>query len=1693
MAEQTFLEFVESKRKDHTDAEIKQAMRSQGFRNEDYDKPLSQARADAASRVQSWTAAYAADADRAIDKATAPKPPSIEPLYGISTEKNGKPLVSDAAAKYKAREVAAAKKDAEALSVRELARKRMMESAKDFQPVGLPEEGTATDDTLEMIYGGDKNLVVSPVSRAYGALKGAKEALTSPLETLKKGYRDMETDVEMTTATKSVPSRIIGDIAETAMAMPKVVAGLFEPLPKGTDEEKYGAEVGKGFVEGAVGGTAETFRHPWETFKAYPVSTAAQLLPAGQAAKLVTGGAQRALRRAASARFPTVFEKVHTPAVDVPQVDLPLQYASKLPPPPEEFLPVPTVEARVREKAKKLVEPAVQKVQRATVDYRTQKTPLGTAIIEEATQGVRSGRAALEAGIGKKVKEIPASPPQAYVVKETTKGRVLQPAEQPFDPRKEREKILYLNEQINDSTVEYDRLAGEYKNSLQYLEAVSRNIVEATEEGKATALAEKAASEKELARIKLEMAGVEASIRKAQREADTMQRQLLAITPKAERVDAAPIHRELRAATAELIDRHNKQKKEFAQRVKEEQAALQAELQAAKQRKQQEAAAFDEEIVREQQAKMAKAADEASYATPEQPATPVASSAIQRAKAERLAQLDAETVKLLEETAAMAVEDLKSIDQQYAKKQQELAAKHAKEAETLSPIAKEKQVEALRAEYAKKKEVALKEAEEYALLDAMDRQEKLEATIAAKKQEIDDYRRQQSELADQQAATRRGIATTDTEDYIGGLELERGGVEQEAKANKAAMNKATKKLNDLLKEAGVDRTEQISPSNIRGNQVGLSDIAAMTVREGERKAETLATPAETVYRKSVATTNSRAREIADDLVRQAKEVYGSGVLVNDAALRANILHEFTKDKSASLPVLLDEQGNFLAQAQTDFEKNNPGKSFRDKEVFDAEIEQQLRDATLATIANKMLNLEAPLYADEGMRQRSAERAAKRLVEYVKKNGLPDILAASQKTLDSVQKELAKMTDVPDLDKLQAHLRKMSHRKVAPGKESWLTKRDFHVSEGVEEALSSRLPDVGATMAAADWMKQSLTTQNPAVIAGNVASNVSLAIARNGLATTAEGVAKALKKLNTKGDEAVKYWKEAGLLETGVEDPKKEFTYARPEGTSKAAHVAKHALRLGVGPLMEKAYKYGDYVFKAAEATMALDRYERYTKKLKEGEFFDVEVSNNVIARITSDDTAQLLSGNKVLREIPTKEALYRASARRANNLYVDFSTTPGISKALKATSNVPVAGLLSAFSPFTTWALATMDLPGKKGMWYRSKVEDVTGVKNTNSSAVERDRAGANLYTAAQRAAYINGMRNTLKDETSQELREAISFQPTDTKLAIVRGLGDPGYVGVTGVGNWNSAGVTDLGMRILIQGVAKAAVLSGMRENITADTPSARKLVEQVNYLTNSEIEDAVTKALEKRAATNPALAQTVKERKELAESIRNMPKEERNQLVRNAEFARKMAEPGYASMDDVKKFMFLAGTPVSQALDAIEKDKTGAATNTALTMLLGGFGQKAMSLGAEAVRRTGEGGKAAELLSGTRVYADKELNKESFLQLVTRKMLSIAWKKYPVEASKGADMTKFIDVVGDSWKRGIGVDSGNINNLKAQLADYESKKQTAAADRKRAELRAAEKTKNIIDAELARWQKQVHGAVQAVSARKLPKVTDK
>ena len=325
------------------------------------------------------------------------------------------------------------------------------------------------------------------------------------------------------------------------------------------------------------------------------------------------------------------------------------------------------------------------------------------------------------------------------------------------------------------------------------------------------------------------------------------------------------------------------------------------------------------------------------------------------------------------------------------------------------------------------------------------------------------------------------------------------------------------------------------------------------------------------------------------------------------------------------------------------------------------------------------------------------------------------------------------------------------------------------------------------------MKANLTVHNPATHVGNYTSNVGLQSLRLGhspmrviFETTSEArkylAYKAGKKLSPMDMRTYRALDHSKLFSSDLVHAElgimKRVSASSPYGRFQQVGtlVAEPVKTMWTkyDKAMKEGYKWGDQSFKIHEASRTFRELAMAVERLDDGDYIRFRTSPVAHTTLTKQG-GKIMRAGEVLSPEKLDRTIQAASVRRAFDLFVDYTQVPGLLTLMRQ------MGPLSIASPFVTWFWRTMDFPGKKGLIYRTLIDDPLFV--TNNSSLTSGALTNALYMQARRMLMFNGLRQTLHDQR-ETMRELTRLHGQAYGTGLFYEASNPGYFSYMRLGN---------------------------------------------------------------------------------------------------------------------------------------------------------------------------------------------------------------------------------------------------------------------------------------------------------------------
>lgn len=312
----------------------------------------------------------------------------------------------------------------------------------------------------------------------------------------------------------------------------------------------------------------------------------------------------------------------------------------------------------------------------------------------------------------------------------------------------------------------------------------------------------------------------------------------------------------------------------------------------------------------------------------------------------------------------------------------------------------------------------------------------------------------------------------------------------------------------------------------------------------------------------------------------------------------------------------------------------------------------------------------------------------------------------------------------------------------------------------------------------------------------------------------------------------KTMRESGVTDTSLIDT--ELAVMSRDPVVKAAEAVERTLTGGRDPFLakvvqrvvkdqDKFYKFGDEFFKFRTTFLEAMRIQGYFQQLKNGKYMDLQITPNLVARVTKKGpdlfeyqvkgAGPTAKGTLNLEQV--NELSVRAGKTKADAKYVDYGRRPLALNKLEELRYGPFGGPLIA--PFLTWKYKVMDIPGvKKGMFGALTSDPILA---TNDPTVAVLQFGEQGIRYARRAALMSGA-NILMDDRDPIVRQALTYDrkgvsPVDYYVASEM----PNVVFAKDFSSLNFFGPTEEVMNVLLATAAGGSEVA-FNKAISARTP---------------------------------------------------------------------------------------------------------------------------------------------------------------------------------------------------------------------------------------------------------------------------------
>ena len=334
----------------------------------------------------------------------------------------------------------------------------------------------------------------------------------------------------------------------------------------------------------------------------------------------------------------------------------------------------------------------------------------------------------------------------------------------------------------------------------------------------------------------------------------------------------------------------------------------------------------------------------------------------------------------------------------------------------------------------------------------------------------------------------------------------------------------------------------------------------------------------------------------------------------------------------------------------------------------------------------------------------------------------------------------------------------------------------------------------------DWMmsqmKANLTARNLPTHVNNFTANLALQMLRRGDPTI---IARQMATLKKWVELRQPKKRRAGVTDAEWRDMQRFNALAESKllHTDMVQHEIGAALK---GKPLQKAYMWGDQIFKLEEAMNVMKKLDSAYGVMQAGDWIELVTSPRRTQTLwkLADGNMSLTKGGKALSIAEIDRLSARAGGHSALKLFFDYSDVPTMVKFLKSSR------VLSLASPFYTWFWKAMTTGGK-GLIGEVLAGPTTF--KTNSRAVNglqfKELGGVSLRRTMITQGYLGELRNNEDRKSRQKLYK---YLPREVATHIVSELQDPTY----------SEGISVRGMNyaepqmIVLRGIGSAIVEGG-------------------------------------------------------------------------------------------------------------------------------------------------------------------------------------------------------------------------------------------------------------------------------------------
>ena len=573
-------------------------------------------------------------------------------------------------------------------------------------------------------------------------------------------------------------------------------------------------------------------------------------------------------------------------------------------------------------------------------------------------------------------------------------------------------------------------------------------------------------------------------------------------------------------------------------------------------------------------------------------------------------------------------------------------------------------------------------------------------------------------------------------------------------------------------------------------------------------------------------------------------------------------------------------------------------------------------------------------------------------------------------------------------------------------------------EGVIEAMGWEQKALAAVEQPSLWMevvksvKANLTARNLSTNFNNVFANFAYQTLRRADPLLAKDlIVGAAKHRAFKLGKKLKPWEQdffKAMERTGVIDS--SLVDAELGGFSRSGLVRRLLgdTKLGYIPeklaeYQERAYKYGDTLFKLEETMHNYRKMLDDIAVLKEGEYINVSVSPRQRVKIVKDSEAgsgYTIDGVDTGR-VALNDALTKASAQPALDIFFDYGEVPNLIKWVRSSRALGIS------SPFFTWFFKAVDIPFVKRGLLTNLFYD--GIRYDTNSSVLHGRQRKTAVRNSIRSGYvINGLRDSIIEPVDDDaLRKVLAYAPKEFNLQLLNTTTNPFWIGHDSIESANQFGPTDIIFRLLQSGRIWTDNLWGLLGE-------------------GFSLEELYPSDKSKPAKLNLGLE--------------NVDPEERKDILERRGLWKKHIGGQKWTASDLGKLVGLAGSPLMDAVIIMkETEKAGKKIDKARlaqtfgAMLLGGTVYRVADIGLGAIPVTAEVldvpvGKYATAYS-TRRWAESPVGapQEEFIRWAMRRVTGVGYR--PLDIMKRKE--RYFTSLKKEWNLAL------TEDLKKQLED--------------------------------------------------------